>query len=296
MIDPNLFSLKSLTVFKAIFENGTTTRAATILGITQSGVSRSLAQLESSSDLQLFIRQKNRLIATPEAEELYREVGRLMFNLEELKHSILALREFGSSRFRISAIPGLAFGFVPKIISEILKINPKLNIYFDVMSSGEVIHAVEMGLFDVGFITLPSSNHQLHTDIIIKTEAVCLLPENHLLAKKKQIFLEDLSGEHLVIPNQPNIAADQLLAQIAKNNIDISGKTEANISGICALVANGVGLSVINPITSLDLAHKNTVVRPFQPAIHYSFGLIYKANWSDNKLIQMIHNSIKQIL
>ncbi len=287
------YSLKSLTIFKALYENGTATKTAGVLGITQSGVSRSLAQLEDNSGLLLFMRQKNRLIATPEAEELYKEVTRLMFNHDELKHSILALKEFGVSRIRIATIPGLAFGFVPRMISNLLKSHPKSNVYFDVMSSNEVVRAVESGLFDVGFVTLPIINHQLQIDNFIKTEAVCLLPKGHPLAQKKTINLMDLSGQHLVIPNQPNIAADQLLKSIAKNNIHISGKTEANISGICALVANGIGISVINPITSEDLAYSNTVIKPFSPTISYSFGLIYKKNWSNNKLITMIHSSLK---
>ena len=293
MTNSDLYSLKSLTVFKSLYENSTATKTAHILGITQSGVSRSLAQLERNSRLLLFIRQKNRLIATPEADELYKEVIRLMFNLEELKHSIAALREFGASRLRIASIPGLAFGFVPRMISKLLKSHPKLNIYFDVISTNEVVSSIEAGLFDVGFVTLPITNQQLQVEKLIDTEAVCLLPKGHLLALQKSVTINDLSNQHLVIPNQPNIAADQLLENITKHKIKIAGKTEANISGICALVANGVGISVINPITSDDLAHNNIECRPFYPAINYSFGLIYKKNWSDNKLISMIHQSLK---
>jgi DNA-binding transcriptional LysR family regulator len=46
MDEIDLNSLKSLMIFKTLIENGTATRTAKVLGITQSGVSRSLAQLE----------------------------------------------------------------------------------------------------------------------------------------------------------------------------------------------------------------------------------------------------------
>lgn len=65
MNEIDLHSLKSLMIFKALVENGTATRTAKVLGITQSGVSRSLAQLEQNLGMQLFIRQKNRLLVTP---------------------------------------------------------------------------------------------------------------------------------------------------------------------------------------------------------------------------------------
>lgn len=288
MKEISLNSLKSLTIFKTLYENGGATKAARALGITQSGVSRSLGQLEENLGIPLFIRDKNRLIATPEAEELYGDVLDLMFSLDELKHNIVALREFGASRVRIASIPGLSFGYVPKVIALLQAENPKLNVYLDIMSSNEVVRSVESGHFDLGVITLPSTSQHLQVEELTETEAICLLPEAHPLAQKDEIHLEDIRHQHLVIPNQPNVAADQLLQLITKKRIQIAGKTESNIAGICALVSEGVGISIINPITVEDLSPRNVVVRPFLPAINYNFGLVYRKHWADNKLIQRI--------
>lgn len=294
-MDLSNYSLKSLNIFRVLYENNIATKTAAILGITQSGVSRSLAQLEETSGLQLFIRQKNRLVATPEADELYKEVARLMFSVEELEHSINALREFGASRIRIATIPGLAFGFVPRVISRIHQQHKKLNIYLDVMSTNEVVRSVEAGQFDIGFVTLPIDSQQLQVDELLKTEAVCIMPKGSRLTEQDSVAIDDLSEQHLVVPNQPNIAADKLLRLLNKKKIHLSGKTESNISGISALVGNGVGLGVINPITANDLMHKNTVIRPFTPPIHYSFGLLYKKKWRESKLVQMIHDGLKTV-
>jgi len=289
----NLNSMKSFSIFKILFENGTASKTAKILGITQSGVSRSLGMLEKNIGFDLFIREKKGLIATPEAEELYKEVLRLMHHLEETKHSILALREFGASRFRIAAIPGLAFGYIPEIISKTLEINPKLNVYFDILSSNEIIHAVESNAFDIGFVTLPVKTKQLKVEPIIETQAVCVIPKNHPLALLDEIKLADLAGCNILIPNQPNVAADQLLHLISENNIKLKGKTEANLASICSLVRNNVGISVINPITVSDLKCEGIVIKPFKPVINYSFALVYKTNWQDNKMIRIIKEIIQ---
>ena len=290
MEDIDLGSLKSLMIFKTLVENGTATRSARVLGITQSGVSRSLAQLEQNLGLQLFIRQRNRLLATPEAQELYDEILRLVSNLDELKHSVMALREFGASRVGIAVIPALGFGFVPTLIGRLREANPRLAIYIDIMSSHEVVHAVEAGLFDLGFATLPITSNQLCIEELVETEAVCLMPRDHPLAASSEVRPEQLAGEHLVIANQPNIAADQLLRLISSRRIRIAGKTEANIASICSLVGNGVGLSVVNPITARDLSHPNTLARPFVPAIHYSFGMVYQEKWRHNKMLASIRD------
>ena len=85
-------------------------------------------------------------------------------------------------------------------------------------------------------------------------------PENHI---------EDLQGQYLVISNQPNVGTDPLLNLVAQHGIAIAGKAEANIGAITALVANKVGLSVMNPITAQDQLGDSQAVRllPFRPAV-----------------------------
>lgn len=296
MSEINLNSLNSLIIFKVLYETGTATRTAKDLGMTQSGVSRSLALLEKNIGISLFNRNKKRLTATPEADELYGEILGLLGNLEEMKHSIVALREFGVSRIRIAAVPGLGFDFVPQVIAAILNINSGYNISFDILTSSEVVRAVEAGQFDVGFVTLPVSSQSLKVEEICNIEAVCLIPAQHPLAQKKEITIHDFKDEHLVITNQPNLSADQLLMQIAEHNINISGKTEANIAGICSLVAHNVGISLVNPITAYDLANLEKIaIRPYSPAINYSFGLVYKRNWAGNQFLKLLRDNIPSI-
>lgn len=297
MTDMNLNSLRSLLIFKTLYETGTATRTGRDLGITQSGVSRSLAQLEENIGIPLFMRHKKRLIALPEADELYSEILGLLSNLENMKHSIVALREFGASRIRIACAPALGFAFVPKIIARILSDNPKYSVYLDILPTPEVTRGVEAGQFDVGFVTLPVTSQALVVDELISTEAVCLIPENHSLAKADIITAADLKGQHLVIPNQPNLAADQLLLHISEQNIRISGKTEANIAAICSLVANGVGISLINPITAYDHQsfRDDLLIKPFQPAFHYQFGLIYKHKWSNSRMISLLKEMVPRL-
>lgn len=297
MSDINLNSLKSLLIFKTLYETGTATRTAKDLGITQSGVSRSLAQLEENIGIPLFMRHKKRLVALPEADELYGEILGLLSNLENMKHSIVSLREFGASRIRIASAPALGFAYVPKTIARILSDNPKYSIYLDIMPSPEVVRAVEAGYFDVGFVTLPVTSQVLAVDELISTEAVCLMPKNHSLAKAEVITTEDLKGQHLVIPNQPNLAADQLLLHLSEKNIRIAGKTEANIAAICSLVANGVGITLINPITAYDhqAARNDLLIKPFKPAFHYHFGLVYKQKWANNRLVGLLKEMIPEL-
>ncbi len=290
MADVNIHSLKALAIFKTLFEAGTASQAARTLGITQSGVSRSLAQLEQNLGIQLFLREKNRLIATPEARELYEEILRLMGNLEEMRHSVLALKEFGTSRLRIAAIPGVSFGFVPRLIALLLSQNRGFSISFDMMSSHDVLRSVESGHADIGVVTLPASSRVLEIEAWLSTEAMCLVPADHPLADQSEISVQDLKDQYLVISNQPNVGADPLLHLVAHEGVAIAGKTETNIGAITALVAHNVGLSVMNPITARDQLGESQAVRlrPFRPAVGFEFGLVYRENWKQSKVLNLI--------
>lgn len=298
MPDINLHSLKSLAIFKTLVEAGSASQAARTLGITQSGVSRSLAQLEENLGIQLFLREKNRLVATPEAHELYEEILRLMGNIEELRHSVLALKEFGTSRLRIAAIPGLAFGFVPRLIGTLLEKNRGFSISFDMMSSHDVLREVESGHADIGFVTLPVSSRLLRIEEWLTTRAQCLLPADHPLASRDSIDINDLNDQHLVISNQPNVGADPLLHLTASHSIAIAGKTESNIGAIAAMVASGVGISVMNPITATDqlVGRTDVVMRPFYPDIFFSFGMVYRDDWKNVQALESIRRTGNELL
>ncbi|MFO7648000.1 LysR family transcriptional regulator [Halomonas campaniensis] len=290
MADVTIHSLKALAVFKTLYEAGSASQAARTLGITQSGVSRSLAQLEENLGIQLFLREKNRLVATPEAGELYDEILRLMGNIEELRHSVLALKEFGTSRLRIASIPGLSFGFVPSLVAALLEENRRFSVSLDMMSSHEVQLAVESSHADIGFVTLPVASRVLEVEPWFTTEAVCLLPAAHPLADKARIGVEDLRDQHLVISNQPSISTNPLLELVARHGIRIAGKTEANIGTITALVANGVGVTVMNPVTARDQLSSgdSVVVRPFHPAMTFGFGLVYRGEWKRARALDFL--------
>ncbi|MGM0694540.1 MAG: LysR family transcriptional regulator [Pseudomonadota bacterium] len=298
MADVTIHSLKALAIFKTLYEAGSASQAARTLGITQSGVSRSLAQLEENLGIQLFLREKNRLVATPEAGELYDEILRLMGNIEELRHSVLALKEFGTSRLRIASIPGLSFGFVPRLVAGLLASHPSVSVSLDMMSSHEVQLAVESSHADVGLVTLPMASPVLRVEPWLETEAVCLLPSGHPLAQRDGIEVADLAGQHLVISNQPNLSNNPLLELIAQHGVHIAGKTEANIGTIAALVANRVGITVMNPITARDQLspHDEVVMRPFAPVMTFRFGLVYRDNWKHARALGFLRERGRELV
>ena len=77
-------NLRQCEVFRAVMTASSITEAADRLGITQPAVSKMLAQIERDPGFPLFLREHRRLVPTPEAQALFKEVERAFLGLEHL--------------------------------------------------------------------------------------------------------------------------------------------------------------------------------------------------------------------
>lgn len=84
MDQEQLPSLGSLTAFQTVARCGSFSVAATILGLSQSGVSRRIRRLEDQVGSELFDRLASGVVLTRTGEEYAREVGRLLDSLAGL--------------------------------------------------------------------------------------------------------------------------------------------------------------------------------------------------------------------
>ncbi len=97
--------LNLLTVFEAVFEAGSITRAADRLGLSQSATSHALSRLREACGDDLFVRVGQGIVATAVAQRIYPD---LRLALDQLRRSIGEARGFdpatSTRRFQI-AIP-----------------------------------------------------------------------------------------------------------------------------------------------------------------------------------------------
>ena len=108
---------RQLQAFHAIVELGTVTKAANHLGISQPGISNLIAQLERKSNLELFERRASRLVPTPEAEILFREVDTVVRGLDRVQQAVTDLQNKQAGQLQVASPHLLSFGFMPELIA-----------------------------------------------------------------------------------------------------------------------------------------------------------------------------------
>jgi DNA-binding transcriptional LysR family regulator len=106
---------------------------------------------------------------------------------------------------------------------------------------------------------------------------VCILPPDHRLVARSHVEAADLEGEEFISfdPADANrVAVDKAFREAdVRRRLTVEAPYAAVVAG---LVAQGVGVSVVNPITVIDTRPEVLAVRPFSPAIPFGFSLLYR--------------------
>ncbi|MCI5042247.1 MAG: LysR family transcriptional regulator [Donghicola eburneus] len=260
-------SLRLLEIFAAMMRCSTTVETAEFLGVSQPAVSAGLRQLESQLGITLFERTGRRLQPTAEARDLFEEIRPLFGLLRSFSTRARDMRSGRVGRLRVIATPPLGYSIGPKALRAFLSDRPNVTVAYDVRRLSNVLEAIETGQADVGLVLNAEKLETVNSEIVQRSQMVVLLPEDDPLAEQSTIAAEDLEGRQIVGIDQ----ASQLGRLVAKGFALGSAPYEPQIEvrycqTAAALVADGMGLTVVDPYSAQPYLQRGLVARPFMPA------------------------------
>ncbi len=170
---------------------GSMTAAARELFTSQPNISRLITQLERETGLLLFQRSGVRLIPTSEGNAFFREVERAYVGLQGLTNAAAQIKNLGSGRLRIAAMPSAGLTLVPHVIKRFQELRPEVTVSLHVNTSGTVNHWTSSQFCDLGVAVYKSEASTCEVELLSEAAAVCVLPAGHRLAKKSVLKAED---------------------------------------------------------------------------------------------------------
>ena len=63
----------------------------------------------------------------------------------------------------------------------------------------------------------------------------------------------------------------------------------------CSLVAQGLGVAIVNPIAAQDYRHMGIVTRPFLPSIRHTAALIHPKGRPENRLVSSFVEILRMV-
>lgn len=290
-------SLRQLETFRAVVESGSMTETGKMLGISQPAVSRQIRDLESLFGIKLFIRRAGRIEPTKDAFALHEEVERCLSGLEQMTKFAGDLAQFRRQRLRIASTVGHSYFFLPKVILAFHQVYPDVTISLRSGLSPEVVDLIEKGQSDFGFAILPVDTDGVVIGQMPEAQLVCVMPESHPLTKLKIIEPRHLAEIPLLLISENSLIRKRLLQAFEEAAIKTNVILESTYTGpICSLVAQGMGVSILDYVTAEAYLDRGIVVRPFSPGIPCELKLVTPADRTLSKPAQTFIDIAKSTL
>jgi len=286
-------SLRQLEAFDAVATAGSVTAGAAMLNLSQPSVTRLIADLEHNVGFALFRRIRKRLEITPEGKQFQDDVQRSFAGLDRLTRAADDIRNLRTGRLRLAVVPALTFGAVPHAIAALHADSPDLRIVCEQRSSEGVLENVVNLDSDLGVALDGAPRPGLANLARFRARCVCIMPVGHPLAAREAVELEDLRDHPRIALPQYTVSSLQLNKLLADAGIDPKPQMEVLISyTACALVAEGIGISILDPFTARTFKAFNLEVRPFLPKVDFGFRVVR----SERKLLSRVAEEFHRTL
>src|SRR6516165_4202629 len=237
-------TIRQLRYFDALARHGHFRRAAQACAISQPALSMQIKELEDALGGVLLERNARQVSLTRFGEELADRVRDILRSVDELGDFARASQDRLAGRLRIGMIPTIAPYLLPKVIENLARMHPEIDIHVRETLTPKLIQEVAEGRLDTAIVALPVSEPSL-------TE-VALFRENFLLVRPGEDARtpvpshERLREMRLLLLEEGHCFRDQALAFC---NMQSSPPREAldasSLSTLVQMVSAGMGVTLI---------------------------------------------------
>lgn len=267
-------SISKYQTFLTVVDSGSLTKAAGILGCTQSAVSHSIDSLERELGFALITRSRSGVRLTGDGERLLPAVRNLLSSAEQLNQTASSIRGLDCGTVRIGAFTSVAVHWLPSVLKEFQRDYPKVDFR---LFNGDY-HDVEQwlmdGSVDIGFVNVPSGVG-CECMALMEDRLLAILPKHSRFESYPRFPLAECETEPFIslLESSDHDARRALEAAGVRPNVRFYTKDDY---AIIAMVEQGLGMSIM-PELLLKGRQDNLQVLPLVPEAKRTIGMAIAA-------------------
>ena len=196
--------LRQVRYFVAVAEELNFTRAAERLHMAQPPLSAAIRGLEEQLGVELLERTTREVKLTA-AGRLLLEAGRdLLSQADAVFDAVRAVDRAPTGRITIGVAPTARFGLAPELFAACAAQAPGVMLYPREETTGALMRELRQGRLDIviGFCAPPDD--ALERERLRDEPAVVHVPEDHPLARRDSVRLEELADETFIVAGSPD--------------------------------------------------------------------------------------------
>jgi LysR family transcriptional regulator for metE and metH len=187
--------MRHLRMLQAMARTGSVTRAAAMLGLTQSALSHQIREAERRLGLDLFIQRDKRMQMTPIALTLSEEAGRILAQLERLEQQIARDRGVMRHIVRIGCGAYSGYRWLPRFLKVFQQHAADIDIEVVADATQRPLQALQDRDIDVAVSSGTPDKSTTRSLRLFRDELVLIMAPSHPLAGKEVIVAQDLSDQ-----------------------------------------------------------------------------------------------------
>jgi DNA-binding transcriptional LysR family regulator len=259
------FTLRQLTIFRAVAEQLSFTRAAELLHLTQPAVSMQVRQLEANLELPLFEHLGRRVFLTEAGRELYQYSRQIDERLQEMEEVLSALKGMRGGRLRVS-VATTPNEFTARMLAAFAQLHEGVSISLDVTNRANLLQHLEANECDVVIMGMPPEGLDAVAEAFLENPLVMIAAPTHPLAHLEVIAPGQLKNERLVVREEGSGTREAMRRFFADHGVEVKFSMEfGSNEALKQVVAAGLGLGLVSAHTIIqELETGRLTVLPVQ--------------------------------
>ena len=255
--------MRQLAAYAAVARAGSFTAAAAEMHVSQSSLSRAVADLERLLGAQLLERDTRNVRLTAAGAEALRISEQIVnahkAGMKELRRFLLG----ESGTVAVATLPSVAAVLLPQVISGFRRQRPQVAVRIMDGLERSVLGRVASGDADFAITTVGAPSNQLEHRPLARDRFVALLPEGHPLAERPEVTWEELAREPFLAVGRESSVRRLTDATFAQVDAQAAPAAEAgSVATVGGLVAAGLGVSAMPALVLPLMGAGSVVCRP----------------------------------
>lgn len=170
---------KQLQYVLTLANEGSFSKAADTLNITQPSLSQYIKKIEKEIGLSLFDRTNGDVRIT-DAGRVYIEAGKKILDIEhQMENSFTDLADHKTGSLIIGAAPYRAASMMPVIASKFQSIHPGMHLVVREGTTAELVEGMEHGEYDLALTLLPIDKRLFEYEPVVEEELILAVPSSY---------------------------------------------------------------------------------------------------------------------
>jgi LysR family hydrogen peroxide-inducible transcriptional activator len=270
-------TLKQLRYFDAVARQRHFGRAADLCAISQPALSMQIRELEAVLGSRLFERGPRDVRLTDFGEAMLQRAREILRAVDELEGLARASRDQMVGRLRIGVIPTVAPYLLPRVVADLTRANPDIDLQIREAVTPTLLQEVRDGRLDTAIVALPVSEPSLLETALFSEAFVLVRP---LAEADRPVPTGDSLREmRLLLLEEGHCFRDQTLSFCnAHANRPRQWMEGSSLSTLVQMVGEGIGVTLV-PEMAVAMETRSasvSVSRLSGPEAQRTVGLVWR--------------------